>query len=112
MGLSLTACSGGMTTSGGMSICTGGAFRSVDSAEVGLMICGCELLGATCAAELELDIVLGSGDCMSVVSRWSYVVACVGPVFGMSGEGGGRFVGKCRVYMPFDAVVLSSAACV
>ena len=110
MGLSLTACSGGMTTSGGMSICTGGTFGSVDSAEVGLMICGCDLLGATCAAELELGIVLGSGDCMSVVSRWSYVVACVGPVFAMSGGGGGGFVGV--VYIPFDAVVLSSAACV
>ena len=31
----------------------------------------------------------------------------------MSGSGGGgRFEGTCGVYMPFDAVVLSSAACV
>ena len=69
VGLSLVVCSGGMTASGWVSICTGGAFGSVDNADVGTIICGCKLICVTCAAELELGMSLGSGDCMSVASR-------------------------------------------
>ena len=42
-------------------------------------------------------------------------MVCTGPVFGTSilgSGGGGLFEGACGVNMPFDAVVLSSAACV
>ena len=62
-------CSGGIDTSGWVSI--GWALGSVDSAEVGLMICGCDGTGVFCVVKLGCEVSLGDGNEALIVLRWS-----------------------------------------